>query len=84
LAQKRDDVSYRIVQAMAHPVRIQILNIVGERVASPNQMSEITGELLGTVAYHVRVLLKLDFIELAGTKTRRGVTEHFYRKNPPG
>jgi DNA-binding transcriptional ArsR family regulator len=66
---------------MAHPVRIQILNILGERVASPNQMAEITGELLGTVAYHVRVLLKLDFIELAKTETRRGATEHFYRVN---
>jgi DNA-binding transcriptional ArsR family regulator len=67
---------------MAHPVRIQILNILGEQVASPNQIAEISGEPLGTVAYHVRVLLKGGFIELAGTEPRRGATEHFYRSNP--
>jgi DNA-binding transcriptional ArsR family regulator len=82
LEQKRGGVSHRIVQAMAHPVRIQVLNILGERVASPNQIAGITGENLGTVAYHVRVLLKSDFIELASTESRRGATEHFYRINP--
>ena len=71
-----------MIRAMAHPVRIQVLNILGEGVASPTEMAEITGELVGTVAYHVRVLLDLNFIELTKTEPRRGATEHFYRVKP--
>jgi len=63
-------------------VRVQILRVLGERIASPMQIAKLIGEPVGTVAYHARVLLRFDFIELAKTETRRGATEHFYKAKP--
>lgn len=77
-----DGLSSRVIQAMAHLVRIQILRILGERIASPKEMSEIIGEPVGTVAYHTRVLVDLGCAELVKTSPRRGATEHFYRARP--
>jgi DNA-binding transcriptional regulator GbsR (MarR family) len=58
---------------------VQILTILNERVASPNNLAKELGESLNLVAYHVRVLEKFECIELVKTKQRRGATEHFYR-----
>jgi hypothetical protein len=69
---------------MAHPVRIQLLRILGERIASPKEMGEISGVPVGTVAYHTRVLVELECAELVKTSPRRGATEHFYRAKPEG
>ena len=60
-------------------MRVQILIILNERVASPNLLSQELDQSLNLVAYHVRVLEKYDCIELVDTKQRRGATEHFYR-----
>src|SRR5215203_6743296 len=70
------------MQATAHPVRVQILRVLGERIASPKQIAAITGDPVGTVAYHARVLLDFDYVELAKTQARRGATEHFYKAKP--
>jgi hypothetical protein len=68
-----------VAKAFAHPLRVQILIILNERVASPNLLSQELDRSLNLVAYHVRVLEKYDCIELVDTKQRRGATEHFYR-----
>ena len=34
---------------------------------------------MANVAYHVRILLKLDCVELVRTRQRRGALEHYYR-----
>src|ERR1700754_4661846 len=75
----KDDVEQVVAKAFAHPLRVQILIILNERVASPNLLSQELGQSLNLVAYHVRVLEKYDCIELVDTKQRRGATEHFYR-----
>lgn len=74
----------RYVKALAHPLRIRILALLGERNASPVQISEHLEATLGTVAYHVRVLENLGLIELTETHQRRGATEHVYaaREHP--
>jgi hypothetical protein len=64
---------------VAHPLRVQILIILNERVASPNLLSQELDQSLNLVAYHVRVLEKYDCIELVDTKQRRGATENFCR-----
>jgi DNA-binding transcriptional ArsR family regulator len=72
-------VDHRLMKILGHPVRVQALTILNERVASP---SEIAGALeieVGTAAYHVRALEKHGYIELVGTRPVRGATEHFYR-----
>ncbi|MGN6557075.1 MAG: hypothetical protein ACTHLH_03585 [Solirubrobacterales bacterium] len=68
-----------MAKAFAHPLRVQILITLNEKVASPNMLAQQLGESLNLVAYHVRVLEKYDCIELVDTKQRRGATEHFYR-----
>lgn len=78
-AKKKDGVEQIVAKAFAHPLRVQILIILNERVASPNLLSQELDQSLNLVAYHVRVLEKYDCIELVDTKQRRGATEHFYR-----
>jgi DNA-binding transcriptional ArsR family regulator len=68
----------RYLKALAHPTRIRVLAILKERKASPNELSEMLGEGLGTVAYHVRTLKNLGLVKLVGTRPRRGAIEHFY------
>src|SRR5215218_6398905 len=76
---KAEDVEQIVAKAFAHPLRVQILIILNERVASPNLLAQELDQSLNLVAYHVRVLEKYDCIELVDTKQRRGATEHFYR-----
>jgi DNA-binding transcriptional ArsR family regulator len=74
-----DPVDRRIVKALSHPLRTRILQLLSERVASPNEMAKALDEPLGNVSYHVRILLDHECIELVDTQPRRGALEHFYR-----
>lgn len=69
----------RLMRAMSHPLRVRMLRILSDRIASPNQLATIVEEPLGTVAYHVRVLVENGCLVLEGTRRRRGAIEHFYR-----
>ncbi len=69
----------RYVKAMSHPLRVRILAMLDERVASPNELRGWLGGSLGTVAYHVRVLEQLGLIELVNETRVRGAVEHHYR-----
>lgn len=68
-----------LLKALAHPVRARALTVLNQRVASPSELATEQGETVGYVAYHVRVLHELGFIELVETRQVRGATEHFYR-----
>lgn len=76
---KKDGVEQIVAKAFAHPLRVQILIILNERVASPNLLAQELDQSLNLVAYHVRVLEKYDCIEPSTRKQRQGATEHFYR-----
>lgn len=69
----------RLVKALAHPLRIQILNLLRDRVASPSELADEIGAPLGNVSYHVRFLARIGLIELERTRPRRGAVEHYYR-----
>jgi DNA-binding transcriptional ArsR family regulator len=69
----------RMMKALSHPIRQQILVILNREVASPNQIAQEIGESLGTVSYHVKTLVELDGVELVRTRPVRGALEHFYR-----
>lgn len=75
----RGSVDQRVVRAMGHPVRVQALVILNERVASPNEISKELGESVGHVSYHIKVLKECECIELVDTAPRRGAMEHYYR-----
>lgn len=72
----------RPMKALTHPLRVKILQILSERMASPNELSKELGEPLGNVSYHVKSLLGFDCIELIKTVPRRGAVEHYYRATP--
>ena len=76
---KKKFIDQRLIKALAHPLRSDILAILNERVASPNELSQQLGEGLSQVSYHVKVLREFDCIELVKTEPRRGAVEHFYR-----
>jgi DNA-binding transcriptional ArsR family regulator len=69
----------RVVKALGHPVRVQALTILNERIASPNEISKELGESVGHVSYHIKVLKECECIELVDTAPRRGAMEHYYR-----
>lgn len=75
-------IDQRLVRALAHPLRIKILEILTERVASPNLISDNLEAGLSHVAYHTRALDKCGCLELVDTAQRRGATEHFYKASP--
>jgi DNA-binding transcriptional ArsR family regulator len=69
----------RLVKGLAHPLRIHILRVLENRVASPSEIAGELGAPLGNVSYHVRFLARVGLIELTSTKPRRGAVEHYYR-----
>ena len=69
----------RLVKALAHPLRVQILSVLEERVASPSDLAEELGAPLGNVSYHVRTLADLGLLKLVRRRSRRGAVEHYYQ-----
>ncbi len=76
---KETGVDQRLVKALAHPLRVEILTILNERMASPNELSKELEEGLSQVSYHVKVLKDFECIEMVKTEPRRGAVEHYYR-----
>jgi DNA-binding transcriptional ArsR family regulator len=68
-----------LVKALAHPLRVRILNYLDQRTASPKQLAAEFDIPLGTVSYHVRALSSLGLLRLVARKPRRGAVEHYYR-----
>jgi hypothetical protein len=77
-----DAIDQRLVRSLAHPLRIQILELLTDRVASPNGLANELEAALSDVAYHTRALDRYGALELVDTARRRGATEHFYKANP--
>lgn len=68
-----------LAAVLSHPIRSRCLTILTERTASPNEIATLIGEDVGNVSYHVRVLQRLEMIELVDERKVRGAIEHFYR-----
>lgn len=69
----------RVVRALAHPLRVQILDALSDRVSSPSDLAKELGTPLALTSYHVRQLVKCDMLTLVDTVQRRGAVEHYYR-----
>ena len=69
----------RLVKALAHPLRVQILGVLEDRTASPSDLAEELGAPLGNVSYHVRILAQLGLLKLVRKRPRRGAIEHYYQ-----
>jgi DNA-binding transcriptional ArsR family regulator len=70
-----------LAKALSHPLRQRILErlSVGGGEASPAQLARLLDAPVPNVAYHVRVLVQLDCVELVRTRQRRGALERYYR-----
>jgi DNA-binding transcriptional ArsR family regulator len=82
MSERPEPIDQRLVRALAHPLRVQILEVLTERVASPNWLSEHLDSSLSDVAYHTRALDKCGCVNLVDTAQKRGATEHFYKAAP--
>lgn len=71
-----DDAAY--VRALAHPLRLRILAMLGERPSSPARLAGGLGVRVNVVAYHVKRLRALGLAELVDVRRGRGGLEHFY------
>jgi DNA-binding transcriptional ArsR family regulator len=67
-----------IAKAYAHPLRIEIMGLLDNRVASPRQLATELGASLPTTSYHVRQLVSMGLIKLVRRRQTRGSIEHFY------
>jgi DNA-binding transcriptional ArsR family regulator len=75
----KQSVDVGVVKAIGHPLRMQLLARLNERVASPVELARELDESVQLVSYHVRILRDLGFVELVSTTPRRGAIEHHYR-----
>ena len=69
----------RLAKALSNDIRSRALELLLEAPQSPKSIAAELGLDLRSVAYHVRVLKKLNCIELVETLPRRGAVEHVYR-----
>lgn len=76
---RQQPVEGTLAKVFAHPLRVKVWETLMHEVNSPNGLAKKFHEPLGTVAYHVRQLVKYECLELVETKQRRGATEHYYR-----
>jgi DNA-binding transcriptional ArsR family regulator len=75
-------IDQELVKALAHPIRVSILEALQGRVASPSELSKEMDESLGVVSYHANTLVECGCLELVHTKPRRGALEHFFGVTP--
>jgi len=70
----------RLLQALAHPLRKQLLHLYVQenRMLSPKELSVFTKKHVSNVGYHVRVLVDYEAVEIVAEQQRRGSVEHFY------
>lgn len=78
-AKSNRGVNQALVKSLAHELRAEILAILNERMASPNELAKELDEGLSQVSYHVKVLKDYEVIRLVKTEPRRGAVEHYYR-----
>lgn len=72
----------RLAKALSHPLRVEILELLNEREASPTELARLLSVALNLVSYHAKVLVDCGAIELVRREPRRGTYEHFYRAVP--
>ena len=76
---KRRKAEARVAYTLMHPVRLDILAILSDRVASANEIAEILKEPRSTVRRHVKELRDNHAIEVVTEKPRGGALERYYR-----
>jgi DNA-binding transcriptional ArsR family regulator len=76
-------IDQRIMKALSHPLRVRMLTLLNQKVASPSELADELDEPLGNVSYHMRFLADLKMVKLVRTEPRRGAVEHYYEALEP-
>jgi DNA-binding transcriptional ArsR family regulator len=83
MPQKEPAIDQRIMKALSHPLRVRMLTLLNQKVASPSELADELDEPLGNVSYHMRFLADLKMVKLVRTEPRRGAVEHYYEALEP-
>jgi DNA-binding transcriptional ArsR family regulator len=73
------DMSDRLGQVLAHPLRHRLLFEYWRAPANPARLARRLGEPVNRVSYHTGVLREHGMVELVRTEQRHGATTHVYR-----
>lgn len=69
-----------MIKALAHPTRVDILNVLIEGPSSPSRIArQLDNVSLNLTSHHIKVLRELDCVELQEEVRHGGRTEHIYR-----
>jgi DNA-binding transcriptional ArsR family regulator len=79
MKQISDIADARLVKALAHPLRIQIMGVLERQDASPKEISAELGVPIANVSYHMRQLKSMGLVRIVKRTQRRGAIEHHYR-----
>lgn len=67
-----------LAKALSHPVRVEILEALRGRVASPSELSQEIDQSVAVISYHAKTLLSCGCLELVHRKPAQGSLEHFF------
>jgi DNA-binding transcriptional ArsR family regulator len=81
---KQDDV-VAIAKALSHPIRIEIMEAIGDGNLSPVRFAKDHGhQAFASVSYHFTALLDFGVLTLVAQHPRRGAVEHVYAASNRG
>lgn len=70
--------AHELAKALSHPIRVEILEALRGRVASPVELSREMNQSVGVISYHAKTLVSCGYVELVHRKPARGSIEHFF------
>jgi DNA-binding transcriptional ArsR family regulator len=83
MSEERDaKLDFELVNALSHPVRLEIMLALQGRVASPAELSEEIGASPGAISYHTSTLVRCGCLKRVHSKARRGAIENFFTSAP--
>jgi DNA-binding transcriptional ArsR family regulator len=74
-----DITDQQVLKALAHPIRVRILDVLSRQDASPSDIAEELHVPIANVSYHVRHLANVGLVRLVREVPRRGAVKHYYR-----
>jgi hypothetical protein len=67
-----------LIKALSHPLRVEILEKLQGRIASPVELSGEMESSPSVIAYHASTLLRCGCLELVGSGLHGGGIENFF------
>jgi DNA-binding transcriptional ArsR family regulator len=71
------------VRALAHPLRLRLLELFSQQPRTAKQAAEVLGEPPTRLYHHVAALERAGLIRLRETRQNRGTTEKYYEASTP-